>query len=582
MTRPAGEPIGPSDDTALGPGILDTIESTVEVFNLHETARAKTLKMCETFYTGTHHDHLAHGWDGSSRDPGVGYLHERLRPQGFVPVSSIPYGVRKPDTHVPLGRQITNRFSELLLGSGRQPAMYVAADLNTERYLNAVFKESMMWDVLLEARDVAGACGSCAVVPAVVDGRPTAEVLCPYDLYVVKWKNVPGWEPVEVVEQRMVTRLVKNEDTGKIEPQKYWRTRLWTEEHMIMYDDVPEDWEGPIPYAPENKVLHHSGRCPVVWYQLIRNTKGPDAPADCDGVWHLLDQLDRLESQIYKAARANVDPTLHVKEEMSARRKMGTIQKGSNGSALITSPTGDAKYIEMEGTSITVGMDLARQIEFEILKTTECVIIDPEQTGQNRYQSGEAIRLQWRSMEAKANRYRVTIEQVIRELSRIFLTLGRTLGIANLEDPKPGEGIGLPPVVRQPDIPEDPDQVDRNNAIVEPQNVGTGAHVEYRWPDYWDPTPTGVRETAEAMRMATDVLSQDTRTAAVAKAVGVDPQEERARMWREAKLAKDEDESEFDRDLDRDKKRMEMEAQINGDYSSKSGNSNDPDDGDDE
>ncbi len=87
MTRPAGEPIGPSDDTALGPGILDTIESTVEVFNLHETARAKTLKMCETFYTGTHHDHLAHGWDGSSRDPGVGYLHERLRPQGFVPVS---------------------------------------------------------------------------------------------------------------------------------------------------------------------------------------------------------------------------------------------------------------------------------------------------------------------------------------------------------------------------------------------------------------------------------------------------------------------------------------------------------------
>ena len=536
-TRPAGEPIGPSEDTALGAGVGATIERHVRVMGIRETERAKRLAQCRAFFDGSQHDHLGRQWDGSSRDPGVGYLHERLKPQGFVPVQAIPYGMRKPDTGMPLPRQITNRFSEMLLGQGRAPDMMVPADVATERYLVAIFEESMTWDVLMEARDIAGSCGCSAIVPSVIDGVPTAEVLMPYDIHVFRWKNGANWEPLEVVEQRLVDRVVPDPDTGRLEVQKYWRTRMWTETHVIHFDDVPEDWEAdkPIPFSAENKVEHRAGRCPVIWYQNTRNTKSPDGDPDCDGTWHLIDQLDRIMSQVYKAARANVNPMLHVKEEERLRRKLGNVTKGG---LVTTSAVGDAKYVEMKGSSVTVGLEVVASLRQEVLQTAECVIVDPSTAG--AYKTGEALQLLWRAMEAKTNRLRVMLAQALRELVKVWLELGRAMKVANLEDVSPGEGILLPPVVEHVEPTEDEiASGERPQPKLSTQSVGTGSHVELKWPPYWNPTAKQVADLATAMSTAKNaqVLSNETRVNEMAKLLGIDPGDEFLKVKREQLLA---------------------------------------------
>ncbi|PCJ22415.1 MAG: hypothetical protein COA94_09110, partial [Rickettsiales bacterium] len=551
MTRPAGEPIGPSEDTALGPGILETIEANVRVMGIRSTARARRLMQCRAFYVGSHHDHLSRRWDGSARDPGVGYLHERLKPQGFVPVQSIPYGQRKPDTGMPLARQIINRFSEMLLGQGRAPGLSIPADVDTERYLEAVFSEAMCWDVLMEARDVTGSCGSAAIVPSVVNGVPTAEVLMPFDIHVYRWKNGASWEPLEVVEQRLVDRVVPDPETGKLDVQQYWRTRMWTETHTVTFDDVPQNWppEDPIPYRPENRVEHHAGRCPVVWYQNTRSSKSPDGAADCDGVWHLIDQTDRIMSQVYKAARANVDPMLHIKEEERLKKKIGAVTKGG---LVMTSAAGDAKYVEMEGTSISVGLEVVRTLRQEVLQTAECIIVDPASAG--AYKTGEALQLLWRAMEAKTNRLRVMLTQTIRELSRIWLSLGRAVGVANLEDAKPGNGILLPPVVEL--VEQTTEEIvagERPTPNLTTQSVGTGAHITFKWPPYWNPTAKQVNEMALAMGAAKNasLLSSSTRVTEMAKLLGIDPGDEFVKVKREQLEAQQKAEDDFEKEVDR-------------------------------
>ena len=83
---------------------------------LDDDDRSRILSMKCGYFDCSQHDHIAVSWGGVPRDPGVSYLHERLSPQGFVPVNTVPPSQRKPDSALPFGRQITSRFSEMLLG----------------------------------------------------------------------------------------------------------------------------------------------------------------------------------------------------------------------------------------------------------------------------------------------------------------------------------------------------------------------------------------------------------------------------------------------------------------------------------
>lgn len=506
---------------------------SIRILRPAETERGKLLAQYRQFFECRQHDHQASTWDGMPRDPGVGYMRERLRPSGFVPTNAIPYGRRKPSASVPLGRQIVSRFTEMLLGEGRAPTIDVPADDSTERYLRAVFREAMIWDVLMEASDVAGACGSAAVAAAVVEGMPTAEVIYPEDVIVLRWATAAYWQPADVIEQRLVSRLQPNPETGGMETVEVWTTRRWTEEEVIYYQDVPKAWPGEQPIPVRERVRHGLARCPVVWYQRTRNTRSPDGMADFEGCQHLMDELDRVQSAVVRATKANTDPTLVIQDE--ERYLRGEVLRKGTGAAIPLSPKGSVKYLEMSGVSIRVGLEVAERLYMQICETAECVIVNPSMAG--AYRSGEAIQLLWRSMEAKTNRLRVPLVVTMQSLARIFADFGRVLGVSSMEDPR--GGIVLPPVVTrvQPTAEEAEAALSRGEQPepriqVEPQEVGTGSHVTFAWPPYWEPTSAQIEQMSRALTAGktSAIVSAESSVRTFARYLGIDAAEELTRI----------------------------------------------------
>lgn len=539
--------------------------NAMRVLGLEDNDRCMMLKQCSSFYEGTQHDHHGSDWTGIPRDPGVGYMHERLRPQGFVPVNSVPHAYRKPDAPVPLGRQVVSRFTEMLTGEGRRPALRCWSSVETQDFLEAAFKCASLWDVLSQARDIAGSCGSSAIVLGLTGGYIEAEVLHPKDCWVAEWCNDhPGWMPKVVVHQVRVEKVTmevdddqsglppqhQRKEKGRLVTKQYWRTRAWTDEHVIYYEDVPCDDvpEDGIPVAADGVKEHGFGSCPVVWHQNTRRTDCPDGDPDCAGAFPLLDKLDRLQSQVYKAAIANVDPSLVIKQTRQARRRNNVIQKGSSG-VIGLDPEGEAKYLEMQGTSVEVGLKGIERMTMTVLQTVECVVIHPDTA--KAYQSGEALQILWRSMESKANRLRVTLGHTIQEIGYKLLAAAKHHGVANSEKvgtDEDAKGILLPPrrVVEDPedDLPEDMDPEERAQAMLtapaEPE-VKFEAHkpgppntyVDLEWPPYWTPTAAQVAQMAQGLSVAStqkQVISAETAIRTFAQMLGNDGDEEVRRV----------------------------------------------------
>ena len=584
------DPAPRTDVTASNDGSGDPLTrqylAAMSLLGIQGTDRSMVLDAYQGFCDGCQHDHQPVSWDGSKRDPGVGYMRERLRPQGFVPVNAavIPSKRRKPDAAVPLARQVVSRFTEMLCGQGRVPQLVVPSDKDTQEYLEALFSSAHMWDTITQARDVAGACGAAVIACGLVYGTPSAEVLHPRDCWVAEWdETVSHWRPKVLVEQTLVEREVQDEDSGVLTEKRMWRTRAWTPEAIVYWPEVAEEdvnaegFEWP---APEVKP-HELGMCPVVWYQNTRDTKRPEGNPDCEGAWELLDAVDRVQSQQVKATMANVDPTLVIKEEERFRRQSMVVRKGA---AIRTSPQGDARYLEMQGTSIQVAMDTVQALTDQVLQTVECVIIRPEHA--KAYQSGEALQILWRSMESKANRLRSTLEVAVKDLARIWLAWGRKVGVSDVE--VGGGGIHLPPrevvvdlyqdeetgeLVERPDDEGEVEAAPPANRRVEwrVHSPGHGVYVHCQWPAYWQPTAAQIQSIITALMAGTggkQVVSSETAVRFAAQYLGADPEIEARELEREKQRSKAEMAATFESGL--------------GDLDDDDDDADDGDDGEDE
>lgn len=119
------------------------------VLNLPKQDWVKALRAKQSFYDVAQHDHHGASWDGSKRDPGTGYLADRMRSAGFVPSNAPPFGNRKPEVVVPIARTVTQRFTDRIFGAGGSPpAIEVPSDADTEAYLRAINVECKTWDTL--------------------------------------------------------------------------------------------------------------------------------------------------------------------------------------------------------------------------------------------------------------------------------------------------------------------------------------------------------------------------------------------------------------------------------------------------
>lgn len=556
----------------------------MRVWALPNTRRARELCCAMAFVEGTQHDHLASDWDGRPRDPGVGYLRERMDPQGFVSVqSAVAMPGRKPNAHLPIARQVTMRFTEMLLDIPPTPT---TSDDRTDRFLDAIMREAKCWNTLQQSRDSAGGCGSAAILLSVQDGKPCSERIKTSDLWVVRWRSGPDWIPELVIEQRLVEEERLDPESGELRSERVWKTRAWDETHSYTYVDVPESYgrdatkdkrrpvmlegiaPGQLPYRspqPEGEDLddgeitiaidadgnpmiyeHKMGRCPVIWLQNTRNTESPEGDPDSSAVWHLADRLDRLQSMVVRASIANVDPTLVYSDDQRHQRTNPILKKGW-GQVIRTGPQGKASFLETSGESVKMGWDGIRELREQYLQTVGCFIVDAQTAG--TYKSGEALQLLRKPMEHVVGRKRVPLGDAIVQICEAWIVAGRQHKVANADDEKSEGGIALPPWIEEikppprPPLavageegedatePEEPPAVQRKRRVHE---VGDGRCVELSWPPFDTPTAAQLLSLAQALGVATgqkQILSQETATSVIVNYLGKgDPADEYQRV----------------------------------------------------
>jgi hypothetical protein len=541
------------------------------VWHLPSTERAKTLCCRESFFCGTQHTHKPANWSGQSRDPGVGYLAERMKPQGFVSTNSatVPFSQRRPDSPNSLHRQIVTRFSDMLLGEMARPNLAVPADPTTEAYIHAIFDSSDSWATLQQARDIKGRLGSAALAVSVVEGEPATEALSPIHLWVMEWEDKVRWVPRVVVEQKMITKQVRRDPDdddppgseawqstdpkSPLETRNFWRTRVWTDTHVINYQDVEEDWDKDDPERSipiEDMAEHRAGRCPVIWMQNTRNLECPEGEEDYIGTYEVSDKLDTIRAFTCRSTIANTDPTLIVKDTPARLRRNPATAKG-HGHKISVDVAGDVKLLEASGDPVRTAVELAKILRHDILQTSCTGIMDPETLG--TYKSAESIRLMMKPMEARCGRLRVPLTCEIQQLCEIWIDLGTNWGVVSIEDRDSDQSsdggqqpIILPPrVIIEENDDEDyeldengnPPAPERNETVLEPHEVGEGRWVDVQWGPYLRPTPTELLAASQALTTSNGqkpLLSQETCTSVMTGFLGAgSPEDERERMEHE-------------------------------------------------
>lgn len=477
-------------------------EAGIRYLGLDKTERAKLLCGKMNFAQCKQHDHNYYTWDKFQRDPGVGYLHERLRSRGNNTVENAPgYSGRTPDAPAPLGKTIVGEFTAMLLSQHARPIPVCIGDDETTAYLAAAFQQTGAWEALALARNTAGGCGSVALGFCTDDRGGHWEVLKTAEL-IVEWLPVRDWIPKQVCRQYCAMEIVEQDDGQPIEKEMV-RTTLWTEDERIDYESVPKDeaTEDPVP-AAATKTEHKLKLCPIVWYQNTLCSDHPDGECDYEDLWRQLDKVDHLQSQGSHSALANADPTLAISDDSASHKRRTFLRKGSKG-LIQLSQQGKAGYVEPSGQGAVVAWDTADRLQEQVLRAAACVVMDAEMM--RNYDSGEAVQFRYRPMESRCDLLRGPLGRVVVRMAEILIAAAEAYNMKFLRIPlkRPVEG-------------EKPT----------PHKLGPGPYtVTPEFPSYWKTTPLQAQAIAGMLAAATAgkaVLSQASGAEVMAKVLGVD------------------------------------------------------------
>lgn len=281
-----------------------------------------------------------------------------------------PLRFRKPSAPTHTARSIIQRFSGLLFGRDRWPTVTVPTDKQTENWLHGFIKDTRLWAQLLKARRFGGAMGSFAVGFKFVDGRPRIEVHDPR-------MTMPVFVDRETLELQYIDKQYIYEDVIKLPSGEsifgqFRYRRVITDKVDITWprvqivEGLEPDWEE----EPHTVYRHDFGFVPVVWVQNIANDEDIDGDPDIHGIYDLLERVDMLNSQADLGAISNVDPTFIVKTDAMLP---GGLRKGSMNAIQLPSGS-DASYLELQGTSIKVAREMAKDFRDEALRVARVVL----------------------------------------------------------------------------------------------------------------------------------------------------------------------------------------------------------------
>lgn len=424
VARAGGVGIAPSsfglDATTLGP--------QYGADGIWNSQRKAELLFRQRYYRCQSHDLKNYDFNGNLI--GKGGARQSVT-QGFISQSAnspdyyVPLSARRPSVPYRLARKIVGAFTGLLFGHGRWPQMR-SDDPDTQAWAEAIVAAGKLQVRMTQARNLGGSCGAVGISWKWAEGKPRFKVHDAAFLHVVEWADEDERIPAHVTQLEQREHEVEDPKTKKLKRVPFWYRQDWTPVADVVFrpvevTDEEPDWASLV--DEERSEAHGHGRCHFAWIQNLPadDLESEDGQPDYAEAYEPLDSLDMLNSVLHKGTVLNLDPTLVVKanpEEVEIGGGM-IIKKGSDN-AIVPGESGDAKYLEISGSSVDAGIKLVEKERDQILETTECVLVDPDKAAASG-QSSVALKIIYAPMIAKTDllrgAYGGAIERLVNDVT---------------------------------------------------------------------------------------------------------------------------------------------------------------------
>lgn len=374
-----GDPGAGAGLVTVGARYLTMDEAMKNVAALGLSPRQQHLNMLWSWYKTVQYEGRKFDWDGDESQTPL--AREAISREGYNRSTSgpgigkdFPLKYRRPTVQYHLVKVVVNRFSGMLFSERRHPNVRVEADLDTDDYLNELFRQGHLWAQLIQARQFGGAMGTTAIGFKFVRGKPVFEVHDPRWLTPLEWVDRDDFELGAVEKKYIYPESVRNPQTGRWEQVATWYRRVISTKEDILFEPC-RVVEGVEPqWKVAEAVKHNFDFCPVQWIQNIPVDGDIDGECDVEGLHELSACIDALLSQSNAGTIANCDPTLLLKTKGAIN---DALKKGSRH-ALKTEPEGNASYLEMAGTGLKMARELAQELRTLFLEVAQCVLDHPD------------------------------------------------------------------------------------------------------------------------------------------------------------------------------------------------------------
>lgn len=509
--------------------------------SLIESERTIMLAKYNSIYLCSRYNDRSYDWDGNYQGPGTWaqYASPQLASAGvggFVPLSN-----RRPSNPYRLGKLVVDKFTAFIF-NGDCPVLHCIGDQDTEDFAKAIGQVADIPTKLIQARTMGGSCGTVGLSWSIKNGKPQVRVHNAQFLHVHEWVDRENLIPAVVSEIYKYSDFVWDEEKKQVITKQYWHRRTWTKVADVVFRPLEVDSDDPnwdASLDEDASHIHGDGFCHFIWVQNKPSTEVDGYP-DYFGVEEQLGELDVLNSLMSRALRKNLDPTLVLKMPGGVYGR-AAIQKGSDSAIVLDSASGtDAKYLELTGTSITVGTEKLKLDTQHILDVVQCVLHDPSEIAAQGL-SGAAIRLILGPMIAAGYIYR-------EQYGRAFRTLmEQIIASIQVKTSKP-RVLVMPDGSRQPvnatlDLPPKEDEQDTKDVDGDPDHTtdveeykpGSGKWFNVVWKPFVEVTTQEKTQLLQAFGQAVlaTTLSQQTAVEQVAKLLEVDQQLEWKRVSEE-------------------------------------------------
>ncbi len=516
--------MGPGEGDARGRFILDS-------------DRFKSLDRKQSYFDCTQHDYKKYDFDGRIINANSGGSVQATQPLiGEKAGYYVPLRARRPSTPYRLGRVIPSSFTALLFGDERFPTLTVPMDPKTQDYVQAISIAASLPVRMVRARNLGGSMGTSCLSWAYIDGKPRVRVHNAKYIHVHEWEDRDEFIPRHVIECYQFTKQEWDPGKRRLVTVTYWHRRDWLPNLDLVF--LPTRVEAGIEptFIPdfEKSVQHNDRLCHFVWIQNLPSDD-IDGEPDYEGLYDNFDMLDMMLSVLSRGAVLNLDPTVVLKLDPDAINS-SNVRKGSE-QALVVGTDGDAKYMELVGSSITAGINLFNKEREAALEVAQCVLLDPDKAAAQGT-SSIAQKMLYSPMLAKCDilrdQYASGMKRFLEPMVVVAQKASKTrVIIIDPETLEKHEEIRvpiLPPkVIKTPAVtPGEPDQVK-----LVPREPGEGQDVDPVWGPYFQATPQDKQQTGAMLFQATGqqaFISQQTATEEAAKLFGKDGAAEWAQL----------------------------------------------------